>query len=131
MDYQTSCHSKFRLQYHVILVVKYRKQLLIPFGETVKQLLYCYANKKGVTIEIAEVDKDHLHFILSTTPDVNLKSLIIGFKQFSTYQLYHQLSSALKKDFWYKNKFWSEGFFIQSIGEVSQTTLRHYIENQG
>lgn len=131
MKYQTSKHAKFRLQYHVILVPKYRKPLLNTFGQDVKELLQMYAGNNGVTIEIAEVDKNHLHFLLSTTPDVNLKTLIIGFKQYSTFHLYQKYQDALQKEFWHRNKFWSEGFFITSIGEVSQSGIERYIKNQG
>lgn len=34
-------------------------------------------------------------------------------------------------DFWKERTFWSDGYFISSIGEVSSDTLKHYIENQG
>ena len=30
-----------------------------------------------------------------------------------------------------KNSFWSDGYFVCSIGEVNPNTIRKYIENQG
>lgn len=37
----------------------------------------------------------------------------------------------LSKCFWTEKTFWSDGYFIASIGEVSAVTLKEYIENQG
>jgi putative transposase len=38
MDYISQSHSKHLLMVHLIFVCKYRKQLLIKFGEQVKAL---------------------------------------------------------------------------------------------
>ena len=37
----------------------------------------------------------------------------------------------LRKHYWYKNIFWSDGYFVCSIGEASPQTIRQYILSQG
>lgn len=37
----------------------------------------------------------------------------------------------LSKQFWRESTFWTDGYFICSIGNVSEKQLRKYIENQG
>lgn len=37
----------------------------------------------------------------------------------------------LRRYYWYKNIFWTDGYFVSAIGEVSSEALRKYIENQG
>lgn len=37
----------------------------------------------------------------------------------------------LKKEFWKEHTFWSDGYFVCSIGEANPETIRKYIENQG
>lgn len=32
---------------------------------------------------------------------------------------------------WHEYTFWTDGYFVSTIGEVSSKTLKHYIENQG
>lgn len=39
--------------------------------------------------------------------------------------------SCLSKHFWKENTFFTDGYFIYSIGNVSEKQLRKYIENQG
>ncbi len=38
MDYQSKNHVKFLILYHLIFVCKYRKKLLVFYGNEVKQL---------------------------------------------------------------------------------------------
>ncbi|MDD6732201.1 MAG: transposase, partial [Bacteroidales bacterium] len=33
--------------------------------------------------------------------------------------------------FYHKSSFWTDGYFVSSIGNVSQETIKKYIENQG
>ena len=37
----------------------------------------------------------------------------------------------LSKHFWKERTFWTDGYFVCSIGNVSENTLKKYIENQG
>ena len=38
-NYKSKNHSKFTLKYHIIFVCKYRKKLLIKYGEEIKQII--------------------------------------------------------------------------------------------
>jgi len=39
--------------------------------------------------------------------------------------------SFLFKHFWKEHTFWSDGYFVCSIGEASPDTIREYILSQG
>ena len=52
-------------------------------------------------------------------------------KQESTIQLWKIHNSYLSKYYWNEKTIWSDGYFVSSIGNVSEETLRHYIETQG
>jgi putative transposase len=108
----------------------------VRFGLLIKSYLEIYSAKTDVEIEIAEVDKDHIHILLCLNSlNFNVEKWIIGFKQFTTHQLYYRsdpnVVKYLKQHFWYKNTFWSDGAFVTSIGNVSAETAKEYIENQG
>ena len=38
MEYESQAHAKYLLLYHLILVCKYRKKLLLSYGEEVKRI---------------------------------------------------------------------------------------------
>ncbi|MGN0012548.1 MAG: transposase [Candidatus Bruticola sp.] len=37
----------------------------------------------------------------------------------------------MSKQYWTKKTFWSDGYFVCSIGEISSVTIQKYIESQG
>jgi putative transposase len=37
----------------------------------------------------------------------------------------------LKKHFWVKHTFWSDGYFVCSTGDANTDTIKKYIESQG
>ena len=130
MDNSYNHHNrwKYSLKVHIVPVTKYRKQLLKgSIADDVKQKIFNIANTHGYEIIAIETDKDHIHFLLSydTTDIVKIV------KQETTYYLWHKYGSLLSKQYWKKKIFWSDGYFVCSIGEVSSATIQKYIENQG
>ena len=103
MDNRYNRHNrrKYNLKVHIVLVTKYRKQILKgSIADDVKQKIYDICNSKGYGVIAMETDKDHIHYFLT-------------------------------KQYWKKKIFWSDGYFACSIGEVSSATIQKYIESQG
>ena len=130
-NYKSKNHSKFILTYHIIFVCKYRKKLLIKYGEDVKQIMYDISKKYDFDIKEMEVDKDHIHMMISSVPKISPLQIVRVLKQQSTIQIWRRYASELKKQYWKENTFWTDGYFCSTIGEVSSKTLKHYIQNQG
>ena len=64
--YNRHNRRKYSLKVHIVLVTKYRKQLLIgSIADDVKQKILDIANTRGYEIIAIETDKDHIHFLLS------------------------------------------------------------------
>lgn len=49
----------------------------------------------------------------------------------STTAIWKKHENYLKHIFYRENTFWTNGHFVSSVGNVSQGTIRKYIENQG
>ena len=130
-NYKSKNHSKFILTYHIIFVCKCRKKLLIKYGEDVKQIMYDISKKYDFDIKEMEVDKDHIHMMISSAPKISPLQIVRVLKQQSTIQMWRRYASELKKQYWKENTFWTDGYFCSTIGEVSSETLKHYIQNQG
>ena len=130
-NYKSKNHSKFILTYHIIFVCKYRKKLLIKYGEDVKQIMYDISKRYDFDIKEMEVDKDHIHMMISSVPKISPLQIVRVLKQQSTIQMWRRYDSELNKQYWKENTFWTDGYFCSTIGEVSSKTLKHYIQNQG
>lgn len=132
-EYRSNGHSKFLLRYHLILVCEYRLSILAAnnISSDIKKLSEEIASRHEVSICYVESDKDHIHYMIETKPNTNIANFVKTLKSYTTYHIWRKYRAYLSKRFWNERTFWSDGYFIASIGEVSATTLRGYIENQG
>ena len=134
MDNRYDRHNrrKYSLKVHIVLVTKYRKQLLKgSIADDVKQRILDIANTRGYEIIAMETDKDHIHFVLSYDATDRVCNIVKVVKSETTYYLWQKYNSVLSKQYWKKKIFWSDGYFACSIGEVSSATIQKYIESQG
>ena len=121
---------KYSLKVQIVLVTKYRKQLLKgSIADDVKQKILDIANTRGYEIIAMETDQDHIHFLLSYDATDRVCDIVKIVKQETTYYLWQKYNSILSKQYWKKKIFWSDGYFACSIGEVSSATIQKYIES--
>ena len=133
MDSRYNHHNrqKYSLKVHIVLVTKYRKQLLIgSIADDVKQKIFDIANTRGYEIIAIETDKDRIHFILSYDTTDRVCNIVKITKQATTYHLWQKYSSILSKQYWREKTFWSDSYFDCSVGGVSSATIKKYIESQ-
>ena len=131
-EWKSASHNKYLLQYHLIFVCKYRKKLLVSqnIADDVKRLSTEVCNKHKVNIKYMETDKGHIHYMIETRPNINLSNFVRTMKGYITYHIWEKYSAYLCKCFWKEKTFFTDGYFICSVGNVSEKTLKEYIENQ-
>ena len=119
----------YLLNYHIILVVKYRKKVFDndTIIERTKELMRKISAENDVEVINQECGDDHIHLMVSAKPTLLLTKYINLLKGHS--------SRALRKEFdiseqLYGNSFWSDSYYIATCGNVSLDTLYNYIDNQ-
>lgn len=129
--HQKRNHSAYSLYYHFIFVVKYRKRLLgiQKYDELVKQTLHD-AQNKNIRIEKMESDLDHIHILVSASPNISPRQIASMLKQKTVHHIWQTYPEELKQHFWKKHVFWSPSYFVSSIGSVSKEAIERYIANQ-
>ena len=131
-EYISKNHSKFLIKYHIILVCKYRKQLLVGAVEyDMKKIMRHISEKSDFDIEVMETDKDHLHMMVRSDPKLSPLQIVRRLKQMTTSAVWKKYRDFLRHNFYKEHTFWTDGYFVSSIGNVSQETIKKYIENQG
>ena len=132
-EYLSRNHSKFLLKYHIILVCKYRRKALVgDVGFAMKHILLDIAQESDFDIEAMETDKDHVHPLVSAPPKLSPLQIVRRLKQDSSHRIWQRHADTLRRIYWGGHEiFWTKGYFVSSIGNVSQETIKHYIENQG
>lgn len=131
-EYISKNHSKFLIKYHIILVCKYRKQLLVGAVEyDMKKIMRHISEMSDFDIEVMETDKNHLHMMVRSEPKLSPLQIVRRLKQMSTSAVWKKYRDFLRHNFYKEHTFWTDGYFVSSIGNVSQETIKKYIENQG
>ena len=104
---------------------------MIEYGEFVKNTMIDISKKYDSNIIEIEVDKDHIHLMIESEPKISPLMIVRVLKQQTTKMLWRSFSTQLQKHFWKEKTFFTDGYFVSTIGEVSSETLRKYIQNQG
>ena len=97
----------------------------------IKQIMQDIAESSSFNIEVMETDKDHLHMLVSSEPKLSPLQIVRRLKQISTSVIWKKYENRLRHIFYREKTFWTDGYFVSSIGNVSQETIRNYIEKHG
>lgn len=75
------------------------------------------------------IEKDHVHFALKLQPTYSIGSVVRNLKSITGYYLFKEFSELRKKYFW-NSGFWTNGYFVSTVGNVSKETIMEYIKSQ-
>lgn len=130
-DYKSNRHAVYKLQYHLVVVTKYRHPILNDELSTKLKDIATNVFETNWKCDILEfnTDLDHVHILFEAPPRVQLSKLINNFKTVSSRLLRKQFPDFLSNYYW-KPFFWSDTYFISSVSETSEETIREYIQNQ-
>lgn len=123
-------HSVFSLNYHLVLVIKYRKQVLNDdISNRLKEIFEYISPNYNITLEEWEHDKDHVHVLFKAHPNSEISKFINSYKSASS-RLIKKEYPTIKQKLW-KEYFWSRSYCLITTGGATIDVVRKYIENQG
>lgn len=125
-----SSHAVFSLQYHLVLIIKYRRKALCDetIRERLKNIVWGLAGQLGVEIIAQEPAEDHIHVLFKAKPSTDLVKTVNTLKGV-TARLLRKEFPQLKELLW-GGSFWSDSYFLASTGQVSLDVLKKYVEEQ-
>lgn len=129
--YHTFSHAKTSLRYHIIFSTKYRRKCLNKIRKSVLDAFHTTESKSDFKILMLELDKDHIHLLVTWKPSLSIKQVVSRLKQMTQKIIWDKNELYLKQFYWKKRELWTGGYFCSTIGDVSEKTLKQYIENQG
>lgn len=130
MKLDTNAHSVFLLHYHLILVVKYRRQVFTDeISERAKEIFEYIAPSYKIELVEWNHDKDHVHILFKGQPKTEISKFINAYKSASS-RLLKKEFPVIRQRLW-KEMFWSQSFCLLSSGGAPIDVIKQYIENQG
>lgn len=130
MKLDNNAHSVFMMYYHLIMVVKYRRNVIDDVISKRAEEIFSYiAPKYGITLEEWNHDGDHVHVMFRAQPKSELSKFINAYKSASS-RLIKKEYPQIRQKLW-KEAFWSQSFCLLTAGGAPIETIRAYIESQG
>ena len=130
MKLDTNAHSVFLLHYHLILVVKYRRQVFTDeISERAKEIFSYIAPSYKIELVEWNHDKDHVHILFKAHPNTEISKFINAYKSASS-RLLKKEFPQIRQKLW-KECFWSQSFCLLTTGGAPIEVIKKYIESQG
>ena len=131
MEYIHLSHCVYKYDYHIVLVTKYRKEILNEgiFAYLDKKLAEITEHYPLIGFKVENQDKDHIHLLVSIPPTMSVGKVVGIIKQNTSVKL-KQKFPFLREVYWGRDNVWSEGYFVFTVG-VDEAVVRAYIEEQG
>ena len=129
--YKIYNHATTKIMYHLIFSTKYRRNLLNPIkNEVFNAMKLAEMQNNNFSIEIMEIDKCHMHFMLSIKPSETISNVVKCLKQVSTYYIWKNNHEYMSKFYYKQHHLWTRGYFVSTIGDCGYDKLYEYIKNQ-
>jgi len=117
----------YNIGYHLIWCPKYRRKILVsPVDEELKKLLLEKAKEIDVKIDTMEVMPEHLHLFVKASPTSAPHWIVQQFKGYTSRMLREKFSFLKTK----LPTLWSRSYYCESVGHISEKTIKKYIEEQ-
>ena len=125
--WKTSNTAVYNVAYHIIFCPKYRRKVLVGKVEKrLRELLHEKAEGIGVTIETLEIMPDHLHLFVKANPVRPVQQIVGQLKGYTSRILRDEFPSLRSR----LPTLWTRSYYAETIGHISEDTIRRYIENQ-
>ena len=128
MDSKSLSHTRWKCQYHIVFIPKYRKKKL--FGQLrldVREIIGTLCKYKGVEIIDGAVCANHVHICVSIPPKISVSNFMGYLKGKSTLMIYDRHPEQQSK--WNK-AFWARGYYVAMVGNVREDAIKKYIQEQ-
>lgn len=130
MELDSNAHSVFLLYYHLVLVVKYRRNVFDDkISERAKEIFEYIAPNYNITLQEWNYDKDHVHILFKAHPKSEISKFINAYKSASS-RLLKKEFPQIRQKLW-KEYFWSQSFCLLTTGGALIEVIKEYIETQG
>lgn len=120
----------YSIKYHIVWCVKYRRKII---NECIEQslihILNNIADDNGFQILEANTDQDHVHLLVSCSPQHYIPNIIKALKGVSARLLMKEYGDNLRNQLW-GGHLWNPSYFIATVSENTESQIREYIQKQ-
>ena len=128
MDDQSLSHTRWKCQYHIVFIPKYRRKVM--YGKVrgdIREIIKIMCRYKKVEIVEGAVCLDHVHICVSIPPKIAISEFMGYLKGKSALMIFDKHPELGNK---FERDFWARGYYVSTIGNVDEATIKNYIKEQ-
>ena len=132
VELKRASHCVYKIRYHMVLCIKYRKQMLLVKGrcEYLKEICKEIAERYLLEFESIGTDGDHVHILVGAAPRYAPSKVMQAIKSITARMMFKKYPE-IRKQLW-GGEFWNDGGYIGTVGDgITEEIIRNYIEKQG
>ena len=126
---KSTAQTRYDLRYHFVFVPRYRKRVLQ--GELARRIggmIRFAAQINGWEVYELAIQLDHVHLYLGAPPRWSPSEIMKAVKGGTSNKI-RELFPRLDEVYWGAT-FWADGFFVGSVGQVSDKVISEYVKKQ-
>jgi len=109
MDESSLSHTRWKCQYHIVFIPKYRKKVM--YGQVkadIREIIKILCNYKKVDIIEGAICPDHVHLCVSTPPKLSISDFMGYLKGKSALMIHNKHPEMANK---WNREFWARGCY--------------------
>ena len=128
----SGAHTRWNIRYHIVWIVKYRKDLLYRSGvsERLSELIKEIGERYEWVIDTLATDGNHVHVFMGAPPRYAPAEVVKIMKSITAREIFREFPQV-KEELW-GGELWGDGYYVRTVGsEVTSEVIREYIKKQG
>lgn len=127
MEYTRDEHRVHLIVYHLVWTPKRRKAVLVgDIARDCDAIIRRKCAERGWTVVELAIQPDHVHLFVQAFPDTKASEIVKECKGLTSFELRRKYKERLSK----LPSLWTRSYFAATAGNVSQETIKRYIEAQ-
>lgn len=120
----------YYLRYHLVWCVKYRHKIITnQIEHDLKIIIEKIAEDNHFQILEFNTKEDHVHLLISCSPQHYIPNIIKALKGVSARLLMKQHGAYLKSKLW-GGHLWNPSYFVATVSDTTETQIKEYIQAQ-
>ena len=128
MDSYSLSHSRYKCQYHVVFIPKYRKRIMYgKLKADVREIIKRLCDYRNIEIIEGAVCADHVHLCLSIPPSEKVSDVIAYIKGKSALMIHDKYPEKLNRS---SKSYFHRVYYVETLGTITEQAVKEYIQQQ-
>ena len=121
-------HTKWKCQYHIVFIPKYRRRVLYGrLKSDIREIIKKLCKYKKVEIIEGAVCSDHVHICVAIPPKLSVSDFVGYLKGKSALMVFDKHPELGSK---WDRTFWAKGYYVSTVGNITEDAIKKYIQEQ-